>query len=67
MPYARLAVVWLLSLPASELPCQAGHGRAVRQRLDGATGIASADLSADGRIIAFVSLARLAPADVNTL
>ena len=39
-----------------------------RQRLGGpATGLASADVSADGRVVAFVSLARLAAADANAV
>lgn len=68
MPWPLPAVVWVLSLQAPEIPCAAERGPIARQRLDGAgTGVASADVSADGRSVAFVSLARLTPADGNTL
>ncbi len=38
-----------------------------RQQLGGVTGIATVDVSADGRLVAFVSLARLADGDVDTV
>ena len=42
-----------------------GHHLA-RQQLTGAAGIATVDVSPDGRVVAFVSLARLTAADANT-
>ena len=42
-----------------------GHHLA-RQQLTGAAGIATVDVSPDGRVVAFVSLARLPAADANT-
>jgi Tol biopolymer transport system component len=68
MPLPLLAVVWGLSLQGPALPCEAERGQMARQRLDrGSTDVASTDVSADGRFVAFVSLARLSPTDVNTL
>jgi Tol biopolymer transport system component len=68
MPWPLLAVAWLLSLQAAEMPCEAEGGQMVRQGLDAMAGdVASTDVSADGRFVAFVSLARLTTADVNTL
>jgi len=68
MAWPLLAVVWLLSLQAAAMPCEAEHGQMARQSLDASdVNVASADVSTDGRFVAFVSLARLTPADVNTL
>jgi Tol biopolymer transport system component len=68
MPWPLHAVVWLLSLQAAEMPCEAERDQMVRQRLYATDAdVASTDVSADGRFVAFVSLARLSPADVNTL
>jgi Tol biopolymer transport system component len=68
MAWPVLAVAWLVWTHASEAPCEAGGPLVARQRLNGPpTGVAKVDVSADGRFVAFVSLARLASADDNTL
>lgn len=65
---ARVAVAWLALAIPLEMPCEETGTRIVRQMLGGPpSGIASADVSADGRFVAFVSLARLIPADANNL
>lgn len=68
MAWPLLAIVWAVWLPAQAAPCEPAGRQMARQRLGGpAADLASADLSADGRFVAFVSLARLGPADGNTL
>lgn len=64
----RVAVAWLALAIPLELPCEETGTRVVRQMIGGPpSGIASAGVSADGRFVAFVSLARLSPADHNNL
>ncbi|MEO5820454.1 MAG: hypothetical protein ABIT71_08095 [Vicinamibacteraceae bacterium] len=66
-PWPIVAVVWMLWVGPPDTPCD-GSRHVARQHLGGwGTGVASADVSADGRIVAFVSLARLADGDVNTI
>ena len=65
---AILAVPAMLGMHVPEPPSQPAGVPIARQRLGGtATGSATADVSADGHIVAFVSLARLTPADENSL
>jgi TolB protein len=68
MAWPFLAVAWMVWVHAVEAPCEAGGPRVARQQLNGPPrGVASVDVSADGRFVAFVSLAQLASADDNAL
>jgi Tol biopolymer transport system component len=63
-----VAVAWLALAIPLEMPCDETGTRVLRQMLGGPpSGLASADVSADGRFVAFVSLARLIAADGNNL
>jgi Tol biopolymer transport system component len=67
MPWPLVAIVWSALQPPA-MPCPAERRHAARQQLQAqAAGVASTDVSADGRFVAFASLDRLDPADVNTL
>jgi TolB protein len=67
MAWPLLAAAWVMWANPPEAPC-AGGIQVARQQLGGAGGgVAQVDVSADGRIIAFVSMARLGEADVNTI
>ena len=46
--------------------CAESEHHLARQRLSGSAGVATVDVSTDGRVVAFVSLARLTAADDNT-
>ena len=46
--------------------CAGAEHLLARQRLIGSAGVALVDLSTDGRVVAFASLARLTAADNNT-
>jgi TolB protein len=63
-----VAVAWAMwPIPAHET-CDGGRVRVARQKLGGTSlGVATVDVSADGRYVAFVSLARLTRADDNTI
>ena len=62
---AAIAALWL---QRPEPRCEDTSVHVARQRLSGAsTGPATADLSTDGRVVAFISLAQLTPDDVNTV
>jgi Tol biopolymer transport system component len=63
-----VAVAWTVwSIPA-EGACDGGRVRVARQKLGGPPpGVATVDVSADGRYVAFVSLARLTRNDDNTV
>ena len=69
MPGPLVVLAWVLWTQGSPAPpCEAGRPAVARQALTGALpGTASVDLSADGRFAAFVSLARLDPADDNAV
>ena len=62
-----LAAAWVMSASPPEAPCAGGLHVARQQHGGQPEGVASADVSADGRIVAFASMARLAEADVNTV
>ena len=65
---APLAVTVAVWVPAGERPCVVPGSHVARQRLTGASlGGATADVSADGRYVAFVSAARLVPGDSNVV
>jgi Tol biopolymer transport system component len=68
MPWPLLALAWVVwALPAAR-PCDPGRPAVARQALPATPpGTATVDVSADGRFAAFVSLARLDPADDNTV
>lgn len=62
---ALVALAWWALL---EAPCSGRSADVVRQRLGGSrTGLATAAVSADGRLVAFVSHASLLPADGNVV
>jgi Tol biopolymer transport system component len=66
MTWPLLAVVWAAWAHPAETGCDGAGRHVARQRLDGASaGVATVDVSADGRFVAFVSLAPLAPGDDN--
>jgi hypothetical protein len=68
MPWPLVALAWVLWTQAAATPCEAGLSAVARQALPGTVpGIASVDLSGDGRYAAFVSLARLDRADDNSV
>jgi Tol biopolymer transport system component len=68
MPGFAVAAAWVLWAGPLQTPCGAGGRQVARQHLGGSpNGVATADVSADGRVVAFVSLARLTHADVNAV
>ena len=68
MPWPLVALAWVVWLQTSTSPCDTGRPAVARQALTGSVpGTASVDLSADGRYAAFISLARLDPADENAV
>ena len=67
MAWLMLAAVWAMWMPGAEAACGEPEQRLARQRLTTAAGLATVDVSTDGRVVAFVSLARLTAADDNTL
>ena len=69
MSWPLLAVAWVVWAHAPEMPCEAGGGpHTASQRLpEPRTGTPTVDVSADGRFVAFVSLARLAAPDDNVI
>jgi Tol biopolymer transport system component len=66
MTWVVLAAVWAMWPHGPETRCADVEHHLARQRLSGSTGVATVDVSADGRVVAFVSLARLAAGDDNT-
>jgi Tol biopolymer transport system component len=60
------AAAWVLWASAPEAPCGSGL-HVARQQLGMPAGVATVDVSADGRVVAFESLAPLAEADVNVV
>src|SRR5829696_4884329 len=71
MAWLVLAVLAVRAMWSADLPeprCQPVSLEIARQQLPGsATGLATVDVSSDGKIVAFVSLARLSAADENTI
>jgi len=66
MTWLVLAAVWAMWPEDPGTRCGEVQHHVVRQRLTGSVGVPTVDVSTDGRVVAFVSLARLAPADDNT-
>jgi len=65
MAWLALAAAWAMWLHAGGTACDATR-QVVRQQLTVSAGVPTVAVSADGRFVAFVSLARLAAADDNT-
>lgn len=67
MTWPLLAVAWAVWAHQAEARCDGAGRQVARQRLDSAAaGVATVDVSADGRLVAFVSLARLTAGDDNS-
>ena len=67
MIWLLLAAVWATWMRAPAESCGEAQQQLAQQRLTGPDGIATVDVSTDGRLVAFVSLARLTATDVNTV
>jgi Tol biopolymer transport system component len=65
--WLELAAVWAMWMPGASTRCAGAEHHLARQRLRAPGGAATADVSTDGRFVAFVSLARLTAADDNTV
>ena len=66
MAWLVLAAILAMWPHEPETRCAESEHHLARQRLTGAAGVATVDVSTDGRVVAFVSLARLTAADDNT-
>jgi Tol biopolymer transport system component len=66
MIWLVLASVWAMWPHGLETRCVDVEPQFGRQRLTAPAGVATVDVSADGRFVAFVSLARLTATDTNT-
>jgi Tol biopolymer transport system component len=67
MAWLLLASVWAMWMHGPETWCADAEHLLAPQRLSGNAGAATVDVSTDGRVVAFVSLARLTAADANTV
>ena len=67
MAWLVLAAVWAMWMHGPATWCAEAEHHLAPQRLAGIAGAATVDVSTDGRLVAFVSLARLTAADGNTL
>jgi Tol biopolymer transport system component len=66
MTWLVLAAILAMWPHEPGMRCAEPEHHLARQQLTGAAGIATVDVSPDGRVVAFVSLARLTAADANT-
>jgi len=67
MDWLVLAAVWAMWMHPPGTWCAEAEHHLAPQRLTGIAGAATVDVSTDGRVVAFVSLARLTAADANTV